>query len=331
MRCVKEAATRNQRSSKFRTGQRTCVPHPEQRFRRGTVEVPTVFRQSLRPSSTCPSSACTGTLSGRQQLTQERDNRTQEQESVAGVVIVIVRRSVITTGPHGGASESLKINLARLRADTIAHRGNNPDQEEEQQQHRRGPGRAREEAHPGPRRGEGRERPTRANLPVAPFPDLLGDAGKQPLEHDLSGDEVAFARDERAQNGQRVSVKSPTGAPDDRGVGNVLTEERGEVRAIVVKFGHEHGLGAVWIGLLGVRRADRDVEGSVRVAEGGPEICAREEARDLSLGGAVGGLGSSVNKCSDRVVTASGLAQGTTSGVGSARVQGANLAGGAGR
>ena len=73
--------------------------------------------------------------------------------------------------------------------------------------------------------------------------------------------------------------------------------------ATVSKFGTRSSL-------LGVRRADRDVEGSVRVAEGGgedvggPEIGGRDEARDLTLGGAVAGLRSSVNKCSDRVVAA---------------------------
>ena len=54
-------------------------------------------------------------------------------------------------------------------------------------------------------RGEGHERPARANLPSAPFQNLQRNAGMQPLEHDLSTDEIAFARDgftERAQNGQ---------------------------------------------------------------------------------------------------------------------------------
>ena len=64
-----------------------------------------------------------------------------------------------------------------------------------------------------------------------------------------------------------------------------------------------------------VRRADRYVEGGVRVAEGGggdvggPEVSARDEAGNLSLGSAVAGLSRSVHKCSDRVVTAGGLAQ----------------------
>ena len=37
----------------------------------------------------------------------------QEQENVAGVVVVVVvRRGVFTAGPHDGAGESLKLNLA---------------------------------------------------------------------------------------------------------------------------------------------------------------------------------------------------------------------------
>ena len=85
--------------------------------------------------------------------------------------------------------------------------------------------------------------------------------------------------------------------------------------AIVSNFGLTPGLRAVRSSLLGVRRADRDVEGSVRVAEGGsedvggPKIGAREEARHLSLGGVVTGLGTRVNKCGDRVLASGGLAQ----------------------
>ena len=37
--------------------------------------------------------------------------RAQEQEGVAGVVIVIVRRSITTASPHGGANASLKQNF----------------------------------------------------------------------------------------------------------------------------------------------------------------------------------------------------------------------------
>ena len=71
------------------------------------------------------------------------------------------------------------------------------------------------------------------------------------------------------------------GAPDDRGVGNVLAEKRGEVWATVGKFGLKPGLCAARPS-LGVRRADRNVEGGVRVSEGrgedvgGPEVSARD-------------------------------------------------------
>ena len=69
------------------------------------------------------------------------------------------------------------------------------------------------------------------------------------LEHELSKHEVAFARDGcagRARNGQCVLVRSPTGAPHDRGMGDVLSEEGWKVWAIMIKF-------AASTGLLGVR------------------------------------------------------------------------------
>ena len=53
------------------------------------------------------------------------------------------------------------------------------------------------------------------------------------------------------------------GTPHDRGVGNVLTEDGGEVRGIVGEFGLLSGLRAVRVGLLSVWGADRDVKGSV--------------------------------------------------------------------
>ena len=112
------------------------------------------------------------------------------------------------------------------------------------------------------------------------------------MEHDLSRDEVAFARDgstERAQHGQSVLVESHIGAPNDRGVGDVLKEERGEVWAVVVEFGLQPELRAVQASLLGVRRADRDIQGGARVAEGGgddvggPEIGAKDERPGTSV------------------------------------------------
>ena len=47
-------------------------------------------------------------------------------------------------------------------------------------------------------------------------------------ENDFSRGNVAFARDgfaERAQNGQRVGVRSSIGTPHDRGVGDVLAKK----------------------------------------------------------------------------------------------------------
>ena len=78
----------------------------------------------------------------------------------------------------------------------------------------------------------------------------------------LVSDKVTFARNgfaERAQNSQRVT-------PHDRGVGNVLAEEGGEG-----DFGLVSGLRAVGTSLLSVRGADRDVKGSVGVAQGRDE------------------------------------------------------------
>ena len=72
-----------------------------------------------------------------------------------------------------------------------------------------------------------------------------------------------------------------------------------------------------------MRRADRDVQGGVRVDEGGgadvgPEVSARDEARNLGLSGVITSLCSGVNECGDHVVTAGGLAQGAAGGVGGA-------------
>ena len=58
----------------------------------------------------------------------------------------------------------------------------------------------------------------------------------------------------RAQNSQRVSMRSPTGTPHDRGVGNVLAEEGGEVWAMVGEFALVSGLGT---SLLSVRPTAR--------------------------------------------------------------------------
>ena len=91
--------------------------------------------------------------------------------------------------------------------------------------------------------------------------------------------------------------------------------------AVVGAFGLESGLRAVRANLLCVRRAHRDVEGSVGVAEGGgedvdeSEVSARDEAADLELGGAVAGESGGVYHSGDLVVTG-GPAHGTAAGVG---------------
>ena len=89
------------------------------------------------------------------------------------------------------------------------------------------------------------------------------------LMDNLGGDKVAFARDrftERAQNSQRVSMRSPIGTP---------LAEKGE-------FGLVSGLRAVSASLLCKRGAGRDVEGSEGVAKCRGENIRRSEvsARD---------------------------------------------------
>ena len=85
----------------------------------------------------------------------------------------------------------------------------------------------------------------------------------QPVENDFSRGDVAFARDgfaERAQNGQRVRVRSSIGTPHDRGVGDVLAKKGSQVGAIVFEFGLHPGLGAVGASLQSVWRADGHVQ-----------------------------------------------------------------------
>ena len=88
---------------------------------------------------------------------------------------------------------------------------------------------------------------------------LQGDASVKFMIDNLGRDKVTFARNgfaERAQNSQRVSVRSPTGTPHDRCVGNVLTEEGGKVWARVREFGLMSGLRAVGASMLSVWGAD---------------------------------------------------------------------------
>ena len=72
---------------------------------------------------------------------------------------------------------------------------------------------------------------------------------------------------------------------------------------------------AVWAGLLGARKTDRNIQDSVHVAKGGsedvggPTVGARKDSRNLGLSGVVTGLSSSVDEGTDRVVTASALGE----------------------
>ena len=79
--------------------------------------------------------------------------------------------------------------------------------------------------------------PAGAYLSRAASPDLERNARMEPVEDDLGRSNVAFARygfAERAQNGQRVGVRSPVGAPDDWGVGDVLTKKSSQVGAVTL-------------------------------------------------------------------------------------------------
>ena len=120
------------------------------------------------------------------------------------------------------------------------HQGTSPNQQKEQRQQKRGPGTAREEGLEVKLQGrrEGRKRPARTDLLSTPFPNLQDDAAMQPLENDLSRDEIAFARDGFTERAQRSMCA------DHRGVGDILSEEGWEVWAVVVKFGRAPGLGA---------------------------------------------------------------------------------------
>ena len=62
----------------------------------------------------------------------------------------------------------------------------------------------------------------------------------QPVKDNLGRSDVAFARNgftEGAQNGQRVGVRSPVGAPDNWAVRDVLTKERVQMGPILLMFG----------------------------------------------------------------------------------------------
>ena len=85
-----------------------------------------------------------------------------------------------------------------------------------------------------------------------------------------------------AQNGQRVRMRSPVGAPDDWGVRDVLAKKRVQVGPIVQKFGLDLRLSAVSSSLRRVRGTDGDIQGSVGVAQGrGEDVCGPQvRARD---------------------------------------------------
>ena len=156
--------------------------------------------------------------------------------------------------------------------------GDGSDQGDADQTHRAAGGEPGKET--SPRQGlsiqvqvgrESSHRPAGANLTCRTSPDLTCGAGVQSVKDDLGRSDVAFARNgfaERAQNGRRVGVRSPVGAPDNRGVRDILAKMGGQVGAIMLKFGLDPGLIAVNTGLGGVRGANGDIQCSVGIAQG---------------------------------------------------------------
>ena len=77
--------------------------------------------------------------------------------------------------------------------------------------------------------------------------------------------------------------------------------------------------------------SDREVKRRLRVAEGGsenvsgPQVRARDEARNFHLSSVVTGLCGSMSERGDHVVAARGLAQGTASGARGAQVRESRL------
>ena len=115
---------------------------------------------------------------------------------------------------------------------------------------------------PGRPGGQLRASTAGAYLSRATSPDLKRNARVEPVEDDFGRGNVAFARDgfaERAQNGQRVGVRSPVGAPNDWGVGD-LAKESSQVRAVTLQLGRHPGLCAVSASLQSVRSTDGHVE-----------------------------------------------------------------------
>ena len=138
--------------------------------------------------------------------------------------------------------------------------------------------------------------PACAYLPCAASPYLQCDARVQPVEYDFSRSNVAFARDgfaERAQNGQRVGVRSPMGTPHDRGVGDVLSKEGSQVGTVMFQFGLYPGLCAVGASLQSVRGADGHIQRRVGITQSRGEdvswsqVRARDEPGYLRLRGVI--------------------------------------------
>ena len=135
----------------------------------------------------------------------------------------------------------------------------------------------------------------------------------QPVKDNLGRSDVAFARNgfaEGAQNGQRVGMRSPVGAPDNWAVRDVLTKERVQMGPIVLMFGLNPGQGAVSTSLTRVRGADGDIQGSVGVAQGrgedvcGPQVRARDETGNLHFSSVIALLRRCMQEGRDGVVPA---------------------------
>ena len=134
----------------------------------------------------------------------------------------------------------------------------------------------------------------------------------QPVKDNLGRSDVAFARNrfaEGAQNGQRVGMRSPVGAPDNWGVRDVLAKKRVQMGPIVLKFGLDPRLSAVSTSLRRVRGADGDIQSSVGVAQGrgedvcGPQVRARDETGNLHFSGMIALLCCCVQEGRDGVVS----------------------------
>ena len=159
------------------------------------------------------------------------------------------------------------------------------------QRRRKAPGGAK---CPVPGRPGGQSRASRCASVASCVARSQAKCSNGPVEDNFGRGNVAFARDgfaERAQNGQRVGVRSPVGAPNDWGVGDVLAKESSQVRAVTLQLGRHPGLRAVSASLQSVRRTDGHVERRVGVAQGRGENISRsqigawDEARNLHLGG----------------------------------------------